>query len=260
MRNSNTVHRLSQGSHRGQGSRRGLGGLTLLYEDSDILVVNKPAGLLSIATGSRQDRTVYWILAEYLRKKGEKRRPAMVHRLDRDTSGVMLLVKSARDKKQFMENWNDMVLTRRYTALVEGTLPTGEGSIDAPLGEDSSGRVIVRQGGKPAVTRWKLLTAGSLRQGRSLHTPRHVALGGSPQLYSLLELELETGRRNQIRAHLAHIGHPVAGDLKYHARSNPIDRLCLHARTIVFRHPGNGKVLTFDEPLKFAELVPLPPR
>jgi 23S rRNA pseudouridine1911/1915/1917 synthase len=232
------------GQAKSQGNRRGLGGLTLLYEDSEILVVNKPAGLLSIAAGSRQDRTVYWIVAEYLRKKGEKRRPAMVHRLDKETSGVMLLVKSARDKKQFMENWNDMVIARRYVALVEGALPAGEGCIDAPLGEDRGGRVIVAPGGKPAVTRWKLRAAGTLRRG-----------GRDPIIYSLLGLELETGRRNQIRAHLAHIGHPVAGDLKYHARSNPIDRLCLHAETIVFCHPGNGTVLTFDEPIKFTDLI-----
>jgi 23S rRNA pseudouridine1911/1915/1917 synthase len=229
MHNSNTVHRLSHG-------------LAILYEDAEVLVVSKPAGLLSMAAGSQREKTAYWILAEYLRKK--RGRPAVVHRLDRDTSGVMLFVKSAAAKKKFMDHWDDMIITRRYTALVEGTLPAGEGVIDAPLGEDTGGRVIVTQGGKPAVTRWKLRAVGTLRQGRR-------------QTYSLLELELETGRRNQIRVHLAHIGHPVAGDVKYHARSNPMGRLCLHAETIAFHHPGNGAVMEFTDRSPFT-LSPLP--
>jgi 23S rRNA pseudouridine1911/1915/1917 synthase len=216
--------------------------LTIIYEDTEILVVNKPAGLLSMAAGSQREKTAYWILAEYLRKKGEKRRPAMVHRLDRDTSGVMLFVKSAGTKKKFMDHWNDMVVTRRYVALVEGTLPASEGVIDAPLGEDAGSRVIVMREGKPAITRWKLRAAGTLRQGG-----RQTRENKAPQLYSLLELELETGRRNQIRAHLAHIGRPVAGDIKYRARSNPIGRLCLHAETIAFHHPADNAVMEFTE-------------
>jgi 23S rRNA pseudouridine1911/1915/1917 synthase len=225
MKKSNPNRRLSQG-------------LTILYEDAEILVVDKPAGLLSMAAGSQREKTAYWILAEYLRKKGEKRRPAMVHRLDRDTSGVMLFVKSAGTKKKFMEHWDDMVITRRYVALAEGKLPATEGIIDAPLGEDAGGRVLVLPGGKPAITRWKLRAAGALRQAQGNK-------GAPAQLYSLLELELETGRRNQIRAHLAHIGHPVAGDAKYRARSNPIGRLCLHAETIAFHHPANKAVMEF---------------
>jgi 23S rRNA pseudouridine1911/1915/1917 synthase len=235
--NSNTVHRLSQG-------------LEILHEDTEILVVIKPAGLLSMAAGSQREKTAYWILAEYLRKKGEKRRPAMVHRLDRDTSGVMLFVKSAVTKKKFMDHWDDMVVRRCYTALVEGALPVGEGVIDAPLGEDAGGRVIVTRDGKPAITRWKLRATGVLHKNKS----------AARQIYSLLELELETGRRNQIRAHLAHIGHPVAGDVKYRARSNPIGRLCLHAETIAFHHPADKTVMEFTSRGPSFVLSPLPPR
>lgn len=181
---------------------------------------------MSIAAGAEREKTAYRILSEYLRKKGEKRRPAVVHRLDRETSGVMLFAKSDAVKRKLMEHWDEAVLERRYLALVEGELAEMAGTIDASLGEDRGGRVLVVAGGQRAVTHWKLLkTNGRL---------------------SLLSLELETGRRNQIRAHLAHLGHPVAGDRKYGARLDPLKRLCLHAERIVFHHPHDGRVLTFE--------------
>jgi 3-deoxy-D-manno-octulosonate 8-phosphate phosphatase KdsC-like HAD superfamily phosphatase len=109
--------------------RRLAQGLTLVYEDSDILVVDKPTGLLSTATGTERDRTAYWILAEYLRKKGEKRRPAVVHRLDRETSGVMIFAKSGAVKKAFMDDWEKRVKSRRYIALAEGEFAGAEGAM-----------------------------------------------------------------------------------------------------------------------------------
>ncbi|GHV55997.1 hypothetical protein AGMMS49579_20030 [Spirochaetia bacterium] len=210
-------------------SRRLPQGILLLYEDRDLLVIDKPAGLLSIATGTERDRTAYWILAGYLRKKGEKRRPAAVHRLDRDTSGVMVFAKAEMVKKKLMGSWDEAVAERRYVALAEGEFTENDGVIDQPLGEDAGGRMVVRKDGKPSVTRWKLLKSG--------------------KGYSLLELELETGRRNQIRAHLSFLGHPVAGDMKYHARTNPVKRLCLHAEHISFHHPADGRLMAFDSPL-----------
>ncbi|GHU68859.1 hypothetical protein FACS189450_00600 [Spirochaetia bacterium] len=218
-------------------SRRLPHGILLLYEDRDLLVIDKPAGLLSIATGTERDKTAYWILAEYLRKKGEKRRPAAVHRLDRDTSGVMVFAKSEMIKKKLMTHWGEAVTKRRYIALAEGEFTEKDGQnidgqiagvIDAPLGEDAGGRMVVKKDGKPALTRWKLLKSG--------------------KGYSLLELELETGRRNQIRAHLSFLGHPVAGDTKYQARSNPVKRLCLHAEHISFHHPHDNRLMEFDSP------------
>jgi 23S rRNA pseudouridine1911/1915/1917 synthase len=224
----------------------------LIYEDRDLLVVDKPAGLLSIAAGAEREQTVYWILAEYLRRKGEKRRPAVVHRLDRDTSGLMVLAKSEPVKKKLMANWENAVVRRRYTALAEGEFPPpgksfpagrpgrgaggippaglgaapdggplAEGLIDEPLGEDGGGRVIVKAGGQRALTRWKLLGRG--------------------KGYSLLSLELETGRRNQIRAHLFFLGCPIAGDKKYGAKTNPLGRLALHAESLSFYHPSGGR-------------------
>lgn len=215
-------------------------GLVLLYEDRDILVVDKPAGLLSIATGAEREKTVYWTLAEYLRKKGEKRRPAVVHRLDRDTSGLMVFAKSEQVKKKFMENWEHSLIRRRYIALAEGKFPPNdkggpgeetektEGIINEPLGEDRGGRVIVKAAGRRALTRWKLLGRGNG--------------------YSLLALELETGRRNQIRAHLFFMGCPIAGDKKYGARTNPLGRLALHAENLSFYHPSGGGPLEFKSP------------
>jgi RluA family pseudouridine synthase len=198
--------------------------LIILYEDSYIIVVNKPAGLLSIATGTEKQRTVYWILSEYLWKKGEKRRVAAVHRLDRDTSGVMLFAKSAVIKRRLMQNWNALVVERRYIALAEGDFSENEGLIDLPIGEDKGGKPAIRKNGMRSVTRWKRLRAG--------------------KGCTLLALELETGRRNQIRLHLSAIGHPVLGDIKFGGK--PGKRLYLHAETLVFHHPRRDRLMRFE--------------
>ncbi|MDR1373380.1 MAG: RluA family pseudouridine synthase [Treponema sp.] len=228
----------------GKPERRLARGILLLYEDRDLLVLDKPAGLLSIASGTEREKTVYWVLAEYLRGKGGKQRPAVVHRLDRDTSGLMVFAKSERIKKKLMENWDRAVTVRRYIALAEGDfsrhgrggtgVETDEGIIDEPLGEDGGGRVIVKPGGRRALTRWKLLDRG--------------------KGYSLLSLDLETGRRNQIRAHLLFLGCPVAGDKKYGARTDPLGRLALHAETLCFYHPAGGQLMEFVSPA-FSVLV-----
>jgi 23S rRNA pseudouridine1911/1915/1917 synthase len=216
-------------------------GVLLYYEDHELLVIGKPSGLLSISAGGERDKTAYWIVTGYLRKRGEKCRAAAVHRLDRDTSGLMIFAKSELIKKKFMEHWNDLVRERRYICLAEGVLSEKEGTIDAPLGEDRGGRVVVTADGKPALTRWKLLQAGNS--------------------WSLLALELETGRRNQIRAHLAWAGHPVAGDKKYGAKTDPVKRLALHADRLVFLHPRTGAVMEFEVPApeSFFKIIPIRP-
>ncbi|MDR0569087.1 MAG: RluA family pseudouridine synthase [Spirochaetaceae bacterium] len=204
-------------------------GLRILYEDRDVLAVDKPAGLLSIAAGAERDKTAYWILSEYLRRKGEKRRAAAVHRLDRDTSGAMLFVKSGQVKRIMMEHWDQIAPERRYAAVAEGVFAESAGLIDAPLGPDKNGKMQVTPEGQRAITRWKVRQTG--------------------KNYTLLALELETGRRNQIRAHLAYIRHPVAGDLKYHARTNPLNRLALHAELLGFYHPRTGQYLLIESPI-----------
>jgi 23S rRNA pseudouridine1911/1915/1917 synthase len=211
-------------------------GLVLLYEDRDIAVVDKPAGLLSVAAGGGREKTAYWVLSEYYRKRGGGGgQPAAVHRLDKDTSGLMIFARSAWVKKKLMDNWDDLVTERRYICMAEGEFSGEEGTINLPLGEDSGGRVSVMKNGKPAITRWKLL-----RKGNG---------------YSLLSLKLETGRRNQIRVHLAALGHPVAGDKKYNAKTNPLKRLCLHAEKIAFYHPRDGKLMEYESPAEFAKLI-----
>jgi 23S rRNA pseudouridine1911/1915/1917 synthase len=156
----------------------------------------------------------------------------------------MVFAKSEGIKKKLMENWDSAVTARRYLALAEGDFPrnrhggtgfeTDEGIINEPLGEDGGGRVIVKAGGKRALTRWKLLGRG--------------------KGYSLLSLDLETGRRNQIRAHLFFLGCPVAGDKKYGAKTDPLGRLALHAETLCFYHPAGGQPMEFVSPA-FSALV-----
>lgn len=199
--------------------------LSILFENDDFIVIDKPSGLLTIATESQREKTAYWQLSELLRKRGSRQRIAVVHRLDRDTSGVLLFVKNQRLKQELMARWNELVEKRTYVALVEGTVRDNEGTINQPLGETKTGLVIVSTKGKPAITHWKVLERG-------------------PQ-FSLLELELETGRRNQIRAHMDWMRHPVAGDSKYHSKLDPIGRLALHASCIRFVHPFSGEVLEF---------------
>lgn len=212
-------------------------GLEILYEDADLVVVDKPSGLLSVAAGAEKEKTAYWILCEHYRKRGDKRRVAAVHRLDRDTSGVMVFARNDAAKRALMSDWDGAVRARTYVAVAEGYFPEPEGRIDAPLGEDRGGRVVVARNGAPAATRWRVLGEGNG--------------------YTLLELELETGRRNQIRAHLDWLGRPVAGDPKYGARTDPLRRLALHAERLVLRHPRDGSDLDCEVPAppSFARLV-----
>uniref|UniRef100_A0A7C3EHG9 RluA family pseudouridine synthase n=1 Tax=Gracilinema caldarium TaxID=215591 RepID=A0A7C3EHG9_9SPIR len=205
-------------------------GLEILYEDDDILVVFKPEGLLSVSAAGEKNRTAYWILNEYLRRRGKRQQVAVVHRLDRDTSGVMVFAKTAAMKKALMDNWDSLVVARSYVAVVEGFISEPEGTIDLPLMEDARTRVVIAPPGRGqrAITHWKLLRSG----------PR----------FSLLSLELETGRRNQIRVHCAAIGHPIVGDPKYGSRSDPLGRLGLHAETLAFHHPRTQALLEFSVP------------
>jgi len=208
-------------------------GVSILFEDRDIVVINKPEGLLSVATGAERDRTAYWILCEYLRKRGEKRRVAAVHRLDRDTSGVMVFAKSGRVKRELMTDWTDRIVKREYVALAEGLLSENSGIIDVPLSENGRGTMVAVSPGTPgaleAVTHYRVLETG--------------------KRYTLLSLELETGRRNQIRAHLAYLGHPVVGDPKYGAKTNALGRLGLHAELLALKHPTTGVLMEFSVPV-----------
>ncbi len=205
--------------------------LEIVYEDPYLLVIDKRAGLLSMSNNTRQE-TVQTVLNRYLEKGGGRNTSHIVHRLDRDTSGLMVYAKDIKTQQNLVEGWQQLVTDRRYVALVEGTLDDKQGKIESWLTEDK--RFVthsspVDNGGKFAVTYYNVLQEG----------------GG----YSLVECELMTGRKNQIRVHMADLGHPVVGDHKYGSTDDSIRRLGLHAYMLCFRHPVTGKLLRFETPI-----------
>lgn len=209
-----------------------LTGLKILHEDDDILVVEKSEGLLSIASPKEKQLTAHRQLMNYVQQQNPKNRIFIVHRLDRDTSGVMLFAKTEEIKEKLQKNWKRSVKERKYAALVEGKLKKEEGTISSYLRESKAWKVHSTSnpaGGKHAVTHYKVLqTQGS---------------------YSLLEVELETGRKNQIRVHMQDLGHPIVGDQKYSSTTNPLNRLGLHAFLLSIKHPKTGDLLTFESPI-----------
>lgn len=207
-------------------------GLTILYEDAYLIVINKQAGLLSMATNKEKDRTAYSILSDYIKKENPKNRLFIIHRLDRETSGVMMFAKSEKVQRLMQESWNATTKERTYVALVEGVPEPPKGTITSYLRESKALIVYSSQNpnnGQLAVTNYSVLKAANG--------------------YSLLELELETGRKNQIRVHMQDIGHSVAGDTKYGAVSDPIGRLGLHAEVLAFEHPITEQAMRFDAPV-----------
>lgn len=209
-----------------------LNGITILHEDEDIIVIHKEAGVLSMAAKDPQERTAYRQLNDYVKEDNRKNRIFIVHRLDRDTSGVMLFAKSEEIKEALQENWHEIVKERVYTVVVEGALKKDEGTIESWLTESKSTKVYSStydNGGKHAITHYK-------------------KVGGNRQ-YTLLEANLETGRKNQIRVHMEALGHPVVGDRKYEATTNPLKRLGLHATTLAFTHPRTGTLVRYSAPV-----------
>lgn len=214
--------------------------LKLVYEDDDIIVVNKGYGLLSMGTDKIKEGTAYSILREYVKWSDPRNKLFIIHRLDRDTSGLMMFAKNENAKNTMQHNWNNMVLNRKYLAVVEGTPEQSEGVIKSYLAENSEHEVYSTPDpklGQLAVTRYKTLA--------------------SKNGYTLLEVELDTGRKNQIRVHMKEMGHPIAGDRRYGAKSSPIHRLALHAQTLRFAHPVTRKEMNFETPIPagFAKMV-----
>ena len=216
------------------------GGLTILHEDRDILVVVKQAGLLTIGTERDKSRTAHYLLNDYVRKGDPKSRNRVyvVHRLDQDTSGILVFAKSEQAKKFLQEHWEKT--DKRYLAIVHGRLTPKEGTITTCLAENAAQRVY---------------STPDAAKGKLSHTAYRV-LKESKE-FSLLAIHLLTGRKHQIRVHFAEKGHPVVGDRKY-GNGNPVSkRLALHARSISFTHPFSGRQMTFDTgmPEDFVRLV-----
>lgn len=204
-------------------------GLTIKYEDNDLIVVQKDAGLLSIASEKEKDLTAHTQLMHYVREAGPLNRVFVVHRLDKDTSGVMMFAKNERAKRELQTSWKEMVKERTYMALVEGNVKKEEDTVKSWLLESKT-RVVF----------------SSFTKGDGLRSVTHYKKIQSNEEYSLLEVELETGRKNQIRVHMKDIGHSVVGDKKYGSTKNPIGRLGLHAKTLAFIHPTTKKLMRFE--------------
>ncbi|MBL8968028.1 MAG: RluA family pseudouridine synthase [Spirochaetaceae bacterium] len=215
--------------------------VAFVYEDEDLVAVDKPSGLAVISPEGSRARALYDIVTEHIQARNPKGRAAVVHRIDRDTSGILVFAKNARAKQALMASWDDLVLERRYVALVEGLFSGEAGVFDSWLAENRGGEVYETEprapGAKRAVTRWKLLASGN----------------GA----SLVELDLETGRKHQIRVQLAGAGHPICGDERYGRARDLIGRLGLHAVGLVLTHPFTKKRLELDSaaPPEFAEAL-----
>jgi RluA family pseudouridine synthase len=215
-------------------------GLVILHEDRDIIVVDKPAGMLTMASETEKVRTAYHALTDYVRKGNPKSRYRIfiVHRLDRETSGVVIFAKTGEAKKALQEGWPDAVKT--YAAVVHGRMDKTSGLVISHLVESGVHKVYsTREAGqgKLARTAWSVVR----EKGK----------------YSFLDVTLLTGRKHQIRVQMADLGHPVAGDRKYGVKGDGFPRLALHARSITFAHPFSGVKMTVDAPVPgvFAQLV-----
>ena len=220
---------------------KALRGVKIIFEDDAVVVIDKSAGLLSVAADTGTERSAYSVVSEYITRRNAKQKIFVVHRLDRDTSGIMMFVKDKDVQRNFRTHWQEVVVTRTYAVVVEGVVAKNGGTIKSWLHGTDGLRTWSDQnpeGGQKAISHYKVIqrSAG----------------------FSLLNVELETGRKNQIRVHMQDIGHPVAGDEKYGAHTNPIGRLGLHARVLAFIHPVTGEKLSFesDIPPEFLRLFP----
>jgi len=205
--------------------------MKIVYEDAYLLVIEKEPGLLSVKSEREKERTAQTILTEYLRQKKRTGKAYVVHRLDRDTSGLMMFAKDEQTQHSLRDNWHYFVTDRRYIAVVNGAMEKDAGDVTSWLTDRNTYVASNPQddGGQMAVTHYKTIKRGNG--------------------YSLVEVRLETGRKNQIRVHMADLGHPVVGDGRYGIDDgNPLKRLGLHAYRLCFRHPVTNELLKFETP------------
>ena len=211
-------------------------GLTIIFEDQHLIVIEKQEGTLSIATDKQKLHNAYSILSDHIKKEDPRNRIFVIHRLDRETSGLMMFAKSEKVQKLMQESWNATIRERTYLAITEGFVKDTEGVIESYLVENKALTVYSTNNpdlGKYAITHYETLKA--------------------TENNSLLKVNLETGRKNQIRVHMKDIGYPIVGDEKYGAKTDPIGRLGLHAWVLSFIHPITGEEMFFETkiPKKF---------
>lgn len=214
-------------------------GLNILFEDDDIIIVNKPAGLLTVATDTEKKKTAYALLSDYVKTENPDNKIFIVHRIDRETSGLLLFAKNEKIKHKIQQTWITTIKERTYIAVVEGEITRESGTIKSYLNESKAFVVYSSKSpkvGKEAITHYKTIK--------------------STKDFSLLKINLETGRKHQIRVHMQDIGHPVVGDIKYGSKIKPIGRLALHAQGLVFTHPKTNELCSFETgiPEKFNQL------
>ena len=203
--------------------------LRIIFEDDYLVVVEKGYGLLSMATQNQKTETAYRIVSDYVKREDPEAHIFIVHRLDRDTSGVMIFAKRQGIQETMQRNWNKTVLERKYIAIVEGTIEPPQGEIRSYLKENAAMQMYSTPNaadGQLAVTHYKTIKNNSR--------------------FSMVEVQLETGRKNQIRVHMHDTGHPIIGDRKYGSLCNPLGRVALHAATIRFIHPITKQQLFFE--------------
>ncbi|MBR0439945.1 MAG: RluA family pseudouridine synthase [Bacilli bacterium] len=208
--------------------------LPIIYEDENLIVINKPTKLLSVPSDNEKGSTAFRMVNDYLQQKDKHNRAFIVHRLDEDTSGVLMFAKNDRTAKALTdgENWNKLTKKRGYYAIVEGHLENKEGRISSYLKKNSQNMMYSSKkkgDGQLAITNYKIIKE-------------------SP-LFSLADVNIETGRKNQIRVHFGDMGHHIIGDDKYGEPSNPIKRLGLHAYELDIVNPLNGKLMKFTAPM-----------
>lgn len=213
---------------RKDGVNRKVSDLEVVYEDRDIIVVEKPAGLLCISTEKQDEETLFKMVSEHIKMANKKNRIFIVHRLDRDVSGLIIFAKSEKVKEILQTNWKNF--EKRYVALVEGTPKEDSGTIETYLAENRAMVVYVcdssDKNARKAVTKYSVIK----KYGNC----------------SLLSVKIDTGRKNQIRVHLSHIGNPIVGDKKYGASTNLIGRLALHSIFLSIEHPVTRKQMIFE--------------
>ena len=214
-------------------------GLTIIYEDQYLIIIEKQEGFLSIATEKQKLYNAYSTLSDHVKKQDPANRIFVVHRLDRETSGLMMFAKSERIQKLLQESWNETIQQRTYLAVVEGNVEYPLGTVRSYLVESKALTVYSTSNpdlGKEAITHYDTINA--------------------TEFNTLLKVNLETGRKNQIRVHMKDIGHPIVGDEKYGAKTDPIGRLGLHAWVLSFVHPITDEEMYFETtvPKKFLSL------
>lgn len=208
--------------------------LDIIYEDNNIIVIDKPSGLLTISNEKEKVKTLYHYVLEYLKKK--KQKVFIIHRLDKDTSGIVIFAKDEKTKKLYQDNWNDLVIKRGYIAVVCGKTKDND-TIKSYLKESSNMMVYSSKDGKLAITHYEKIKSNNK--------------------YSMLQIYIDTGRKNQIRVHMKENGTPIIGDKKYGCKDNSLKRLGLHSNILIVKNPINNKMFKFSSnyPKEFDELL-----